>query len=40
VLLPTPIVEVLSPSTETIDRREKKINDLHVQALEDYVLVA
>lgn len=40
VLLPTLIVEVLSPSTETIDRREKKMNYLQVQTLEEYVLVA
>jgi Uma2 family endonuclease len=40
VILPTPIVEVLSPSTATIDRREKKMNDLHVPTLEESVLVA
>ncbi len=40
VQLPTLIVEVLSPSTETIDRREKKMNYLQVQTLEEYVLVA
>ena len=40
VLLPTLIVEVLSPSTETTDRREKKMNYLQVQTLEEYVLVA
>ena len=40
VLLPTLIVEVLSPSTETIDRREKKLKYLQVQTLEEYVLVA
>jgi Uma2 family endonuclease len=40
VLLPTLVVEVLSPSTETIDRREKKMNYLQVQTLEEYVLVA
>ena len=40
VLLPTLIVEVLSPSTETTDRREKKMNYRQVQTLEEYVLVA
>jgi Uma2 family endonuclease len=40
VLLPTLVVEVLSPSTETIDRREKKLNYLQVQTLEEYILVA
>ena len=38
--LPTLIVEVLSPSTEHIDRREKKMNYLQVPTLEEYVLVA
>jgi Uma2 family endonuclease len=37
--LPTLIVEVLSPSTETIDRREKKLNYLQVPTLQEYVLV-
>jgi Uma2 family endonuclease len=40
VLLPTLIVEVLSPSTATTDRREKKMNYLQVQTLEEYILVA
>jgi Uma2 family endonuclease len=40
VILPTLVVEVLSPSTETTDRREKKMNYLQVQTLEEYVLVA
>jgi Uma2 family endonuclease len=40
VILPTLLVEVLSPSTETTDRREKKMNYLQVQTLEEYVLVA
>lgn len=40
MLLPTLIVEVLSPSTEMIDRREKKMNYLQVQTLEEYILVA
>jgi Uma2 family endonuclease len=38
--LPTLIVEVLSPSTETTDRREKKLNYLQVPTLHEYVLVA
>ena len=38
--LPTLIVEVLSPATETIDRREKKLNYLQLQTLGEYVLVA
>lgn len=38
--LPTLVVEVLSPSTETIDRREKKMNYLAVPTLHEYVVVA
>lgn len=38
--LPTIIFEVLSPSTENIDRREKKSNYLQAQSLEEYVVVA
>lgn len=38
--LPTLIVEVLSPSTENIDRREKKLNYRESPTLEEYVLVA
>ena len=38
--LPTLVVEVLSPSTETIDRREKKMNYLQVPTLHEYILVA
>ncbi|MEO5959017.1 MAG: Uma2 family endonuclease, partial [Opitutaceae bacterium] len=37
---PTLVVEVLSPSTEAIDRREKHQNYRHVATLEEYVLVA
>lgn len=40
VLLPTLIVEVLSPSTESTDRREKKWNYLQMPTLEEYILVA
>jgi Uma2 family endonuclease len=38
--LPTLIVEVLSPSTESIDRREKKVNYLQMPTLDEYILVA
>jgi Uma2 family endonuclease len=37
---PTLVFEVLSPSTETIDRREKHMNYRHAPTLEEYVLVA
>jgi Uma2 family endonuclease len=37
---PALIVEVLSPSTENIDRREKLLNYPQIASLEDYVLVA
>src|SRR5688572_5011068 len=37
---PKLIVEVLSPSTETIDRREKALNYRQSPSLEEYVLVA
>lgn len=37
---PKLIVEVLSPSTENIDRREKATNYRHATSLEEYVLVA
>ncbi len=40
VLLPTLVVEVLPPSTEAIGRREKKLNYIQVQTLEEYILVA
>ena len=38
--LPTLIVEVLSPSTENVDRREKKMNYQQTPTLEEYVIVA
>src|SRR5688572_17630727 len=37
---PKLIVEVLSPSTEAIDRREKALHYRQIAALEEYVLVA
>ena len=37
---PTLVFEVLSPSTEAIDRREKNQNYRHAATLEEYVLVA
>lgn len=37
---PTLILEVLSRSTENIDRREKHMNYRHAPTLEEYVLVA
>lgn len=37
---PKLVVEVLSPSTATIDRREKALNYRHIASLEEYVLVA
>ena len=37
---PKLIVEVLSPSTEKIDRREKRLNYLQIRTLEEYVLVS
>jgi Uma2 family endonuclease len=37
---PTLIVEVLSPSTESIDRREKLLNYPLIPTLQEYVLVA
>lgn len=38
--LPTLIVEVLSPSTEQVDRREKKLSYQQAPTLEEYVIVA
>jgi len=38
--LPTLIVEVLSPATESIDRREKKMSYEQAATLEEYVIVA
>jgi Uma2 family endonuclease len=37
---PRVIVEVLSPTTETIDRCEKLLHYRRIEALEEYVLVA
>jgi Uma2 family endonuclease len=37
---PRLVVEVLSPSTERTDRREKALNYRQISALEEYVLVA
>ena len=37
---PTLVAEVLSPSTETIDRREKHTHYRQASSLEEYVLVA
>jgi Uma2 family endonuclease len=37
---PRVVVEVLSASTETIDRREKALNYRHLPSLEEYLLVA
>jgi Uma2 family endonuclease len=37
---PKLIVEVLSPSTERIDRREKALNYRQVATVEEYVVVA
>ncbi len=37
---PCIVVEVLSPSTESIDRREKALNYRHMPSLEEYLLIA
>ncbi|MCT7994924.1 Uma2 family endonuclease [Laspinema olomoucense] len=37
---PCLLVEVLSPSTETIDRREKRLNYQSLASLQEYVLVS
>lgn len=37
---PTLIIEVLSPSTQSIDRREKFLNYRQIASLQEYVLVA
>jgi Uma2 family endonuclease len=37
---PLLLVEVLSPSTERLDRGEKKLNYLQIPSLQEYVLVA
>jgi Uma2 family endonuclease len=40
VSTPRLIVEVLSPSTENIDRREKSLFYRHIETLEEYVLIS
>lgn len=40
VRLPTLVFEVLSPSTESIDRREKKMSYQQIATLDEYVIVA
>lgn len=37
---PKLIVEVLSPSTQRVDRREKALSYRHISSLEQYVLIA
>jgi Uma2 family endonuclease len=37
---PRLIIEVLSPSTEKIDRREKALHYRHIHTVEEYVLIA
>jgi Uma2 family endonuclease len=37
---PCVIVEVLSPATQTVDRREKMQNYRHISSLEEYILIA
>jgi Uma2 family endonuclease len=37
---PCVVFEVLSPSTEAIDRREKNLNYRHLPSLEEYLLIA
>lgn len=37
---PTLIVEVLSPTTEALDRREKSLHYRHIPTLSEYVMVA
>ncbi|BAZ47541.1 hypothetical protein NIES4103_01420 [Nostoc sp. NIES-4103] len=37
---PTLIVEVLSNSTKTIDKREKRLNYQNIESLQEYVLVS
>ncbi|MBN2700972.1 MAG: Uma2 family endonuclease [Methylothermaceae bacterium] len=37
---PTLVVEVLSPSTENVDRREKRLNYQKLPSLKEYMLVA
>lgn len=40
VRLPTVVFEVLSPSTENVDRREKKMTYQQAPTLDEYVIVA
>lgn len=40
VRLPTLVVEVLSPTTENVDRREKKMSYQQIATLEEYVIIA
>lgn len=35
----TLVVEVLSPSTHAVDRREKRLNYPHIETLQEYVLI-
>ena len=37
---PTLVVEILSPSTAAIDRREKRVAYLAIETLQEYVLIA
>jgi Uma2 family endonuclease len=37
---PKLVIEVLSPSTERLDRNEKAVNYRHIASLEEYVLIA
>jgi Uma2 family endonuclease len=37
---PCVVIEVLSPSTEAIDRREKALNYRHLPSLQEYLVVA
>jgi Uma2 family endonuclease len=37
---PCLIIEVLSPSTETIDKREKLVNYKNISSLQEYVLIS
>jgi Uma2 family endonuclease len=37
---PTLVVEILSPSTEAIDRREKFLNYRQIETVQEYVLIA
>ncbi|MDJ0687936.1 MAG: Uma2 family endonuclease [Xenococcaceae cyanobacterium MO_188.B32] len=37
---PCLVIEILSPSTQTTDRREKRINYQTLESLQEYVLVS